>query len=63
MNFMLQKVCNTDISGNTHSEDSTKRIIIDHVIFNSRSNAKESLTKKEKVKLKRKKRKEKRKPE
>ena len=64
MNFMLQKVCNTYISGNTHTEDLSKRIKIDdNVIFNSRSNAKESLKKKEKVKLKRKKRKEKRKPE
>ena len=59
---MLQKVCNTYISGNTHTEDSSKRIIIDdNVIFNSRSNATESLSKKEKAKLKRKKRKAKRK--
>ena len=48
MNFMLQKVCNTHISGNTHSEDSSKRIVTDQVIFNSRSNVKESLSKKEK---------------
>ena len=51
MNFMLQKVCNTHISGNTHSEDSSKRIVTDHVIFNSRSNGKDpesALTKQEK---------------
>ena len=45
--FHVAKVCNTYILSNTHSEDLSKRIIIDdNVIFNSRS--KESLTKQEK---------------
>lgn len=47
--FHVAKVCNTHISCNTHSEDLSKRIIIDdNVIFNSRSNGKESLSRKEK---------------
>ena len=48
-NFMLQKFATHIFQSSTHSEDLSKRIIIDdNVIFNYRSNGKESLTKREK---------------